>query len=201
MFIECFDEAVKQVHFHGRHRGVPAKVESLVQVLPPSASEIERVGEDVRTLVYVDLDEQIESFFAFTEYLEGAPGLMGELGVSAADAELLLELFGARAARLSTNFQKQSGRLGIEEWIRILDSLSRGYITQRFSARYHDLLFAIWKLRTLTFCLNEARSFEETEENTRKQALYALEYGQSLAAQTPSVVKEMSMPLPPFLPR
>jgi hypothetical protein len=183
MFIECFDEAVKQVHFHGRHRGVPAKVESLVQVLPPSASEIERVGEDVRTLVYVDLDEQIESFFAFAEHLEGAPGLMGELGVSAADAELLLELFGARAARLSTNFQKQSGRLGIEEWIRILDSLSRGYIAQRFSARYHGLLFAIWKLRTLTFCLNEAHSFEEAEENTRKQAMYALKYGRNLAAR------------------
>jgi hypothetical protein len=189
MFVECFDEAVKQVHFHGRHRGVPAKVASLVQVLPPSASEIERVGEDVRTLVYVDLDEQIESFFAFAEHLEGASGLMGELGVSAADAGLLLELFGAGAD--ASAFQKQSERLGIEEWIRILDSLTRGYIAQRFSARYHGLLFAIWKLRTLTFCLNEAHSFEEAEENTGKQALYALEYGQSLAAQAPSVVKEM----------
>jgi hypothetical protein len=202
MFIECFDEAVKQVHFHGRHRGVPAKVESLVQVLPPSASEIERVGEDVRTLVYVDLDEQIESFFAFVEHLEDTTELVGELGVSAADVELLLELFGARAdasaspstlrldsgqaslrTGLSTSFQKQSGRLGIEEWIRILDSLSRGYIAQRFSARYHGLLFAIWKLRTLTFCLNEAHSFEEAEENTRKQAMYALKYGRNLAAR------------------
>jgi hypothetical protein len=208
MFIECFDEAVKQVHFHARHRAVPAEVESLVQVLPPSASEIERVGEDVRTLVYVDLDEQIESFFAFVGHLEGARELMGELGVSAADAELLLELFGARAdtsaspstlrldsgqaslrTGLSTSFQEQSGRLGIEEWIRILHSLARGYVAQRFSARYHDLLFAIWKLRTLTFCLNEAHSFEEAEENTRKQAFYALEYGQSLAVQAFPVVK------------
>jgi hypothetical protein len=186
MFIECFDEAVKQVHFHARHRAVPAEVESLVQVLPPSASEIERVGEDVRTLVYVDLDEQIESFFAFVEHLEGTSGLMGELGISASDVTLLLELFGAK---LSTSFKEQSGRLGIEEWIRILHSLARGYIAQRFSTRYHDLLFAIWKLRTLTFCLKEAHSFEEAEENTRKQALYALEYGQSLAAQASPVVK------------
>jgi len=186
MFIECFDEAVKQVHFHGRHRAVPAEVESLVQVLPPSASEIERVGEDVRTLVYVDLDEQMESFFAFVEHLEDTPGLMDELGISAADVTLLLELFGAK---LSTSFKEQSGRLGIEEWIRILYSLAQGYIAQRFSARYHDLLFAIWKLRTLTFCLNEAHRFEEAEENTRRQALYALEYGQSLAARASSVVK------------
>jgi hypothetical protein len=192
MFIECFDEAVKQVHFHARHRVVPAEVESLVQVLPPSASEIERVGEDVRTLVYVDLDEQMESFFAFVGHLEDTTGLMGELGISAADVTLLLELFGARAdasAKPSTSFKEQSGRLGIEEWIRILHSLARGYIAQRFSARYHDLLFAIWKLRTLTFCLNEAHSFEEAEENTKKQALYALEYGQSLAAQASPVVK------------
>jgi len=154
----------------------------------------------VRTLVYVDLDEQIESFFAFVEHLEGARELMGELGISAADAELLLELFGARAdasaspstwlrTGLSTSFKEQSKRLGIEGWIRILHSLARGYIAQRFSARYHDLLFAIWKLRTLTFCLNEAHSFEEAEENTRRQAIYALEYGQSLAAQASSVVK------------
>jgi hypothetical protein len=186
MFIECFDEAVKQVHFHARHQGVPAEVESLVQVLPPSASEIERVGEDVRTLVYVDLDEQIESFLAFVEHLEDTTRLMDELGISAADVTLLLELFGAK---LSTSFKEQSGRLGIEEWIRILHSLARGYIAQRFSARYHDLLFAIWKLRTLTFCLNEAHSFEEAEENTRRQAIHALEYGQSLAAQASSVVK------------
>ena len=201
MFIECFDEAVKQVHFHARHRGVPAEVESLVQVLPPSASEIERVGEDVRTLVYVDLDEQIESFFAFVEHLEDTTRLMGELGISAADVTLLLDLFGARAdassaspsaslrTGLSTSFKEQSRKLGIEEWIRILHSLARGYVAQRFSARYHDLLFAIWKLRTLTFCLNEAHSFEEAEENTRKQALYALEYSQSLAAQASPVVK------------
>jgi hypothetical protein len=193
MFIECFDEAVKQVHFHGRHRVVPTDVESLVQVLPPSASEIERVGEDVRTLVYVDLDEQIESFFAFVGQLRDSARLMGELGLSATDVTLLLELFGARAdasARLSTSFQEQSGRLGIEEWIPILDSLARGYVAQRFSARYHDLLFAIWKLRTLTFCLNEAHSFEEAEENTRKQAAYAFQYGQVLAAQAPPVAKE-----------
>jgi hypothetical protein len=194
MFIECFDEAVKQVHFHARHRVVPADVASLVQVLSPSASEIERVGEDVRTLVYVNLDEQIESFFAFVGQLRDSARLMGELGLSAADVTLLLELFGARAdasARLSTSFQEQSGRLGIEEWIRILDSLARGYVAQRFSARYHDLLFAIWKLRTLTFCLNEAHSFEEAEENTRKQAAYAFQYSQVLAAQALPVAKEM----------
>jgi hypothetical protein len=181
MFIECFDEAVKQVHFHGRDQAVPAQTESLVQVLPPTATEIERVGEDVRTLVYVDLDEQIDSFLSFAGQLRNAAGLMGELSISATDVELLLELFKARAdasARLSTSFQEQSGRLGIKEWIRILDSLARGYIAQSFSARYHDLLFAIWKLRTLTFCLNEARSFEEAEENTRKQAAYAFQYGQ-----------------------
>jgi hypothetical protein len=193
MFIECFDEAIKQVHFHRRHQGVPADVESLVQVLPPSASEIERVGEDVRTLVYVNLDEQIESFFAFAGQLKDSARLMGELGLSAADVTLLLELFGARAdasARLSTSFQEQSGRLSIEEWIRILDSLARGYVAQRFNARYHDLLFAIWKLRTLTFCLNEAHGFEQAEENTRKQAMYALKYSQSLAAQASPVIKE-----------
>ncbi len=174
MFIECFDEAVKEVHFHGRDQAVPADTESLVQVLPPTATEIERVGEDVRTMVYVDLDEQIHSFFAFAKQLGNIAELMGELGISTVDAELLLELFNA-----GVDFKERSKKLDIEAWVRILDSLARGYIARRFSGYYRDLLFAIWKLRTLTFCLNEARSFEEAEENTRKQAAYAFQYGQT----------------------
>ena len=182
MFIECFDEAVKQVHFHGREQAVPAHTESLARVLPPAVTEIERVGEDVRTLVYVDLDEQIGSFFTFVGQLGDSARLMSELGIPIADAELLLELFSARtdaSAGLSTSFSERSRELGTRAWVRILDSLGRGYIARRFSGRYHDLLFAIWKLRTLTFCLNEARSFEEAEENTRKQAAYAYQFGQA----------------------
>jgi len=182
MFIECFDEAVKQAHFHGRDQAVPADTESLTRVLPPTATEIERVGEDVRTLVYVDLDEQIASFFAFVGQLDNSAGLMDELGIPTADVELLLGLFKARA-----DFKQRSKELGIEEWVHILDSVARGYIARRFASRYHDLLFAIWKLRTLTFCLNEARSFEEAEENTRKQAAYAFQYSQVPASQPSSV--------------
>lgn len=179
MFVQCFDEAVKQVHFHGRDQAVPADAKSLVRVLPPTATEIERVGDDVRTLVYVDLDEQIDSFSGFAKRLRGAAELMGELELSAEDRGLLQGLFTARA-----DFGERSQQLGGEEWVRILDSLARGYIARRFSSRYHDLLFAIWKLRTLTFCLNEARSFEDAEENTEKQAAYAFRYGQRLAART-----------------
>jgi hypothetical protein len=178
MFIECFDEAVKQVHFHGRDQAVPSDTESLVRVLPPTATKIERVGEDVRTLVYVDLDDQIGSLFAFVEQLGDTAGLMSELGLRVEDATLLQKLFVAEV-----DFKERSVELGIKEWIRILDSLARGYIAQRFSARYHDLLFAIWKLRTLTFCLNEAHSFEEAEESTRKQAAYASQYGQGQTAR------------------
>jgi hypothetical protein len=181
MFIECFDEAVKQVHFHGRDQAIPSNATSLVRVLPPKATEIERVGEDVRTLVYLDLDGQIDSFFAFTEQLEDVAELMGELGLSVEEATLLqgLLIAGADASTgLSTSFKERSAALGGKDWVHVLDSLARGYIAQRFSSRYHDLLFAIWKLRTLTFCLNEARSFEEAEENTRKQAAYAFQYGQ-----------------------
>lgn len=182
MFIECFDEVVQQVHFHGRDKQVPSDVESLVAVMPRSASDIERVGEDVRTLVYVDLDEQIASFFAFVRRLSDSAGLMDELGIPTAEAELLLELFNA-----SADFKERSKKLDIEAWVHILHSLARGYIARRFSDRYHDLLFTIWKLRTLTFCLNDARSFKEAEESTRRQATYAFQYGQGLAAQASPV--------------
>ncbi|MGD2177984.1 MAG: glycosyltransferase, partial [Anaerolineae bacterium] len=187
MFVECFDEAVKQVHFHGRDQAVPADLESLVRVLPPAATDVERVGEDVRTLVYVDLDEQIDSFFRFSEQLEDSARLMQELGVAAADVKLLSELFSADSdplTRDSTGFREGSKRLDAEAWVRILDSLARGYIARRFSGRYHDLLFALWKLRTLTFCLNEASDFEEAEANTQRQAAYAFQYGQGRARST-----------------
>ncbi len=186
MFIECFDEAVKEVRFHGRDRAVPTDAESLVRVLPPSATEIERVGEDVRKLVYVDLDEQIDSWFAFVGKLENEAELMDELGLAGPDAELLLKLFSAdpdAPTGSDAGFRERSKTLDIEAWVRILDTLARGYIAQRFSGRYHDLLFAIWKLRTLTFCLNEARDFEAAEVNTQRQAAYALQYGQDVARQ------------------
>jgi hypothetical protein len=182
MFIECFDEAVKEVHFHGRDETVPTDTESLVRVLPPAATDIERVGEDVRTLVYVDLDEQIDSWFEFVAQLEKEAELMKELGIAAPDVALLLDLFSVdpeAPAASDKGFRQRSKTLDVEAWVRILDSLARGYIAQRFSGRYHDLLFAIWKLRTLTFCLNEARDFEEAEENTQRQAAYAFRYGQA----------------------
>jgi hypothetical protein len=186
MFIECFDEAVKEVHFHGRDQAVPTDVESLVQVLLPTVTEIERVGEDVRALVYVDLDEQIESWFDFVGELENEAELMEELGIAPVDVELLLGLFSADPygpTGSDTGFGERSRTLDVEAWVRILDSLARGYIAQRFSGQYHDLLFAIWKLRTLTFCLNEARDFEEAEENTQRQVAYAFQYGQEVGRQ------------------
>lgn len=185
MFIECFDEAVKQVHFHGRDRAVPANKESLVRVIAPTSTEIERVGEDVRTLIYVDLDEQVASFFAFVGQLRDTAELMDELAIPVEDAGLVLELF-----RASVDLKEQMKRLGIETWVRILDSLARGYIAQHFNDCYHDLLFAIWKLRTLSFCLNEAHNFEEAERKTKKQAAYAFQYGQRLAAQASPAAQE-----------
>ncbi|HIH97149.1 MAG TPA: glycosyltransferase [Thermoplasmata archaeon] len=179
MFIECFDEVVKQVHIHGRDRVVPINKKSLVRVLPPRATEIERVGDDVRAQIYVDLDEQIASFFAFVGQLRDTTKLMSELSLLVEDTELLLELFSP-----SADFKERSKKLNIEAWVRILDSLVRSYIAQRFNDRYHNLLFAIWNLRTLSFCLNEAQSFDEAERNTKKQALYAFQYAQGLAAQS-----------------
>jgi glycosyltransferase involved in cell wall biosynthesis len=177
MFTECFDEAVHQVHFHKRDVAVPSDVESLLEVVPLLASEIERVGEDVRSQVYVDLDSQIESFFTSVRKLEDTGELMNELGISTEDTKLLQGLFTS-----DTYFKERSVELGIEEWINILDSITRGYIARRFDACYHDLLFAIWKLRTLTFCLNEAQNFEDAEENTKKQAIYAFQYGQGMTS-------------------
>jgi glycosyltransferase involved in cell wall biosynthesis len=179
MFIECFDEAVKQVHFHRRDQAVPVNKKSFVQVLPPKATKIKRVGEDVRTQIYLELDEQIASFFDFVGQLKDTTKLMSELALLVEDTKLLLELFSP-----SADFKEKSKKLNIESWVRILDSLIRGYITQHFSSHYHDLLFTIWKLRTLSFCLNEAHSFEEAEQNTNKQAQYALKYAQHLT--TPS---------------
>lgn len=173
MFLECFDEGVKQVAFHERHQGVPAKPEPLVRVLPRSASDVERVGEDVRTMVYVDVDEQIASFEDFVAGLQGATEQMEALGLSKEIRGLFLQLFDAEA-----DFREESEALDARTWVRTLDQLVQGYIVNRYDQRYHDLLFAIWKARALSFSLHEARTFEAAEEATERQAWCAYELGQ-----------------------
>lgn len=177
MFLECFDEAAKQIHFHGRDRAIPAPSEPLVVVAPRSASSIQRVGEDVRTQVYLDLDEQIESFQGSIGRLKEMRSQLGDLGYSAESKNLLLDLLGA-----GSDFREMSAKLGPKDWIPILAQLVRGYIARGFSASYHDLLFVIWELRSLSFSLHEARDFETAESATSEQAALAFQFGQRMQA-------------------
>lgn len=173
MFLECFDEAAKQIQFHGRDQAIPKPGESMVIVAPRSASSIERVGEDVRTQIYLDLDEQIKSFQRSIGSLKKVRSQLRDLGISAESKALLLDLLGAGG-----DFREISARLGPREWNRTLAELVRGYIAREFGARFHDLLFVIWELRALSFSLHEAGDFESAEAATSKQAHLAFQFGQ-----------------------
>jgi glucosyl-3-phosphoglycerate synthase len=169
MLAECFDELCKQIAFHGRLGGVPdAEMEATVL---PEEEAPERIGEDVRTQRYVDPEEQMGRFFTYVHGLRRPEMRLGELGLSQDLRDLVLELFD------EARFRERSAKLDIRSWVELVDQLARGYIKRDFSCVYHDVIFACWQLRALAFAVHEAQSFEAAEENTRRQAEYAYEYG------------------------
>ncbi len=176
MLIECFDEMAKLIQFHGRDKVVPVPSERRVITVSKSESDIERVGEDVRTLSYTDLDSEVEAFFASVEERELDLELLGELGCSEDDEGMVSKLLGDPAT-----FLRESAVLNGGRWVQILDTLLRGYVEAQFSSRYRDILATMWRLRALAFCVNEANSFDVAEENTRKQADLAHEWHQARA--------------------
>jgi glycosyltransferase involved in cell wall biosynthesis len=173
MFLECFDEMAKLIHFHGRNRKIPPSPKTNVKIIPKSESKIERVGKDVRKLTYMDFNSELDHLFSSIKNLKLDFKSLGKLGLKEEDCKGIVRL-----SRSLETFKKESVWLGAERWVQILSALLRGYIKQQFSSRYHSLLFNVWRMRALAFCLNEATSFEKAEENTRIQAEYAFELGQ-----------------------
>lgn len=176
MFVECFDEMANLIHFHKRDERIPIFSEAVVKTLPPSESQIERIGEDVRRLTYMNLNSEMASLFESVRASRINLELLHELDISNEDYSVISGLLSS-----PTTFKNKSKELNAKKWIQILHRLLLGYIRRRFSAKYHDLLFTVWRLRALAFCLNEASSFEEAERNTRLQAEYAYRFGQKLA--------------------
>ena len=172
MVLECFDEIVKQIFYHKRNEVVPLfKGVTYVRVIPKSESDIERVGEDVRTAAFVNFESEINSLLNFIGDREIYLQLLDELDISEEGQVIISRL-------LNADFRERSKLLDAKKWVHLLHDLVQGYINRQFESRYHDLIYIVWKLRALAFCLNEASSFEEAEENTKKQADYAFEFGQ-----------------------
>lgn len=170
MLVECFDEMCKEIAFHGRSHAVPEPKVNLV-VVTPKENAIERVGGDVRSLRYADLEEQRERFFTFVRGIRQPKTRLRELGLPKEHRDLILNLFDRR------RFDVESSQLNGELWVSLIDRLARGYIERGFSPIYHDVVFACWTLRALSFAHHEAESFEAGEEATQRQAEIAFRYG------------------------
>ncbi len=170
MLVECFDEMCRQIDLHHRLEAVPDMKESSVRIIKPEQPP-ERIGEDVRTLKYVNLEEQMERFFTFVRGLREPEVRLKQLGVSPELREFVLALFDPET------FQARSTEMNAETWVPLLDQLARGYIRQNYHVVYHDVIFACWQLRVLAFAHHEAQSFEAAEEATERQAKFAYEYG------------------------
>jgi glycosyltransferase involved in cell wall biosynthesis len=174
MFLECFDEMARLIQFHGRDRDVPASLEAMVTTVPRSESPIERVGTDVRTLAYMDAESEVDALFHDLGRREVDLHLLRELGVPAGDVSAI-----SKALSNPSEFVRESRRMDAPRWVRILNALLRGYIRERFGGRYRDVLYTVWRVRALAFCINEAVDFEAAEESSRRQADLAYELGRS----------------------
>jgi hypothetical protein len=178
--IECFDEAAKLIYYKKRYLKIPKFKESLVKQLPYS-SKIKRIGTDVRKVEYINLDYEIEMFLGRVKNLI-ANGQITSTRINNVslskfeDSTLILDLLRTKSI---DDFKEKSKFLTRNEWIRILNTLVRKFIHFNFAKTYYELFYVLWELRSLSFCLNEAKTFKEAEENTRKQAELAFTFGQS----------------------
>jgi len=184
MLIDCFDEAAKQVFYHKRNVSIPKFSKSLIKVLPKEHTQVERIGEDVRTQKYVNVDFEIESFISSLEKIlpnnhTDGDGLKKFLKVDFDDEYLLMDMLKIRSIN---EFKEKSKLLDRHVWVRTLDTLTRSYIAEEFNPAFHEIAFILWRLRSLSFIVNEAKTFEEAETNTAEQAKLAFEYAQKMAA-------------------
>ena len=175
MFLECFDEMAKLIFFHKRNENIPVSPKPIVKTIPEYESQIERIGEDVRYLTYMDINSEINSLFQLVKERKIDFTLLRKFDVPNEDCNIISKLLSS-----PENFKRHCKILDAKKWIQLLNKLLIGYIKHQFSAEYHNLLFAVWRTRALAFCLNEASNFEEAERNTKLQAEYAYKFGQKM---------------------
>lgn len=177
--IECFDEAAKLIYYKKRYLKIPKFKESLVMQLPNSKKI--KTREDLKKVEYTNLDYEIEMFLGYAKNLiaNGQITLTRINNVPLSkfeDRTLILDLLRAKSI---DDFKEKSKFLTRNEWIRILNTLVRKFIHFNFKKTYYELYYLLWMLRSLSFCLNEAKTFKEAEENTQKQAELGFNFGQS----------------------
>ena len=178
--IETFDEIAKLIYYKKRYLKIPKFKESLVKQLPHSP-KIKRIGPDIVKTQYINIDYEIEMFLAHVKTLMAngqiTPTRINNVPLSKfADITLILDLLRAKSI---DEFKEKSKFLTRNEWVRILNTLVRKFIHFNFAKVYYELFYLLWELRSLSFCLNEAKTFNEAEENTKKQAELAFAFGQS----------------------
>lgn len=179
MAIECFDEVAKLIYYKKKYLKIPKFKESRVIHLSDSP-KIKRVGPDVREVKYINLDYEIEMFLAYVKNLIANGQItttrINNVSLSKFDDNtLILDLVRAKSI---DEFKEKSKLLTRKEWIRMLDTLIRKFIHFNFAKNYYELVYILWELRSLSFSLNEAKTFKCAEENTQKQAELAFTFGQ-----------------------
>ncbi|MBW2976951.1 glycosyltransferase family 2 protein [Candidatus Woesearchaeota archaeon] len=178
--IECFDEMSKLIYYKRRYLKIPKFKKSFVKQLPHSP-KIKRIGPDIRKVAYNNPDYEIEMLLGYVKNLiangQITPTRINNVSLSKfEDSTLILDLLRAKSTE---EFKEKSRFLTRKEWIRIINTLVRKFIHFNFAKMYYELYYLLWELRSLSFCLNEARTFNEAEENTRKQDELAFAFGQS----------------------
>jgi hypothetical protein len=178
--IECFDEAAKLIYYKKRYLKIPKFKESLVRQLS-YPQKIKKAGDDIKKVRYVNLDYEIEMFLGYVKTLiaNGQITLTRINNIPLSkfeDRTLILDLLRTKS---TDDFKEKSKFLTRNEWVRVLNTLVRKFIHFNFKKNYYELYYLLWMLRSLSFCLNEAKTFKEAEENTQKQAELAFAFGQS----------------------
>ena len=181
MLIECFDEAAKLIYYHNRHVEIPQVKKNLVKHIGRKEA-VKRIGIDVRTMQYTEPSVEVENFLGHVNNLTSngiiTSNRINNVPLSKfADRLLFLDLMYTRDAK---KFKEKSKKFGKAEWIRTLDVLTRKYIHFNFATRYYELIYLLWKVRSLCFMTNEAKTFDMAERNTAEQSKLAFDFAQNI---------------------
>lgn len=152
MFVECFQEAVRMIHYF-YSLPVRKKIHPIMKISSPFEQDVSFDSG------YMDIEKEIErSLDSFQ--------LLKRLDLPHDDV-----FYDVKNAEDFQSFHRKSKLININVWVESLY-----WFIKKYSPEYIDQYYLRWKIRALSFCLHEINTVEQAEDRTMFQAKTASDF-------------------------
>lgn len=160
MFVECFEEAIRMIHFfYGL--SVRKKIKPIVRI--PSPFKKDTVFDSDYMNIKKEVERSLDSFKLLKRmYLPHDDVFYSIKNVDDFDS-----------------FYKKTELININMWVEMLY-----WFVKKYSPDYINQYYLRWKIRALSFCLHEINTIEQAENRTAIQAKSAMDFMSKIGERT-----------------